>query len=1474
MSGQLLQEVMRLQHPHGLLVYEWLREQEGALLLLEHPVRQCVLRGQCMVLEESSLVVLLLNPWLQSMDEVSKLGLKINDFGAHDQTLDLLHLVHAQRQANRDLESLATKLRYQREQMQVKEAEARRLAMVVAKTGDAVVITNREGSIEWVNDAFTKLTEWTLAEVKGRRPGSFLQGPLTDRGIAADMKAKVARGEGFHAEIVNYKKSGATYWVAIETQPVLDAKGVLCNFTAVERDITSRKREELLNELELAAGRVQSQVTTQSDAIEALLEEISKRLGWSKGGYWVLDDERSALIMRSAWCSQHANLERFVQRGHELAFKLGDSLPGLVWKQMSALSINDMQASDVDCRHDEAKTSGLRAGLAFPITCDGEFLGVMEFFSSKLEPLAQGLVEHLDSFGAQIGQMLRRLEAQERILETEQALKEAQQLSHLGSWSYDIASGKVFWSDEKYRIYGLEPQSLEITLDYCFQVIHEEDRAAVRETFQKCIETGAELTVAYRAVRPDGTLRHVRVSSNLNRNREGVPTRLVGTVLDITEIIEIQSQLYQTEQRWHHALENNGLGVWDWNIVSGYVLYTNRLQQMLGYEPGEWPAHVDSWASRVHPDDNAGVMAAMTACLAGETPDYICEHRLRCKDGGWKWVQDVGRIVSFTPEGAPLRMIGTQMDIDSRKTAERASERRELLMNQIRSAQAAFIGANQFDEAFEEILQILISYSCSQMGVIGEVQREGEIGLRVESYVVKGFPSPAEASLPAGLRQSLEKALQVGEPVIDNHVDRSLVAGCTWDNSLTLPITSGLDLLGVIWVSNREGGYVRQMINELDPLLAAAGGMIVARREAEKRARIEEALREAKERAEAGSRAKSDFLATMSHEIRTPMNGVIGMARVLHEAKLDARQREMVSAIVQSGSALMTLIDDILDFAKIEANQVQLRDQEVGIDELVNGVIELIALEAQSKHLDFNALIDPTLPDFMLADAGRLRQVLLNLVGNAVKFTDQGNVTLSLKRMADSLEVRVKDSGIGISSEDQRQLFKPFSQVDMSAIRRHGGTGLGLAICKDLVEMMHGQIGVESEVGIGSEFWFRIPLRPTATRRALRPSAAREQRVLVGEPSLITTTVFNSILAGLDVAPVFARSASEVIEMLADGHVFEWVFVDDTFVQGELQQVLTRLARTSSDHQTKIVILGSSDRRSKIPSSMMFLAKPLRRNLVRDLILSSEIERDEPVVLAPESGKRRGRVLVVEDNAVNAQLATLLLNKLGFDVDWSENGALALQQFLRKKYVAVLMDCRMPVMDGYEATSQIRKIEAEKGRANNPVLIVATTANAFPQDRQRCLDAGMNDYLAKPYDAKDLRRVLGELCTKSKSAGDRVRKEIKRHLSKLSDDVGDESILRLLELWRAELPDRLNVLSDMVAKDDFAGIASGAHKIKGSVSVFGLDRIAMQCQALEESAKLRSKECHAIHDRLQKEFSAAHRILMSEWTKLKRRVAL
>ncbi len=764
------------------------------------------------------------------------------------------------------------------------------------------------------------------------------------------------------------------------------------------------------------------------------------------------------------------------------------------------------------------------------------------------------------------------------------------------------------------------------------------------------------------------------------------------TYVQLTESCPVESSPAAGDiaERLEHISQTTGDLIWDRNFETGNVWCNQNTFKVFGISPEEYAAHPYWWLDRLHPNDRVRARQEYNAFIQGDAPAWTTELRLADVHGRYR--RFLTRVHPIRTDGTRVsRLLAVLTDITDQRRAE--YERDQLFL-----MSPDLLGMAGFDGVFRRVnpaWEALSGYSAEE----------------ATSRPLLDFAYPGDHD---AILQQIAK-LACGETV------------------------TGFECRGVC-----RDGSVKWFEYSAVPDLTE-GLFYIVGKEISSRKKLEETLRAAKEAAEAANRTKSEFLAMMSHEIRTPLNGVLGMTRLLLESGLTPEQIEYVNTILSSGEGLVRIVNDVLEFSRAESNKIDLESVVFNPGSAVEDAVLLLAERAHAKGLELLCHIDPGVPAQVTGDPGRLRQVIMNLVGNAVKFTERGNVVVEARRAGPTpagghrLRIAVRDTGIGIPPAALGILFKPFSQADSSTSRRYGGTGLGLAISRHLVRLMQGEIGVESTPGLGSSFWFEIEAgaAPPFPARPLLPGVP----VLVAGGSTDSLRILSRYLSSFGLAVTEARDAADVRLAIEDARENR-----GPFQLGVLHQSLRGEVPASPGGSLPFVFVGPSAEKS---DGVDTLTQPLRQEALYQSVAAAlhlDVPASQPELspLTPGASPRPPvRILVVEDNLVNQKVARGLIERMGYSVDVAANGIEALAALDAATYNLVLMDCQMPGMDGFTAVGEIRK--RESGGPRLPV--VAVTAHALHGDREKCIAAGMDDYVTKPIDVAELKRILARYLT-------------------------------------------------------------------------------------------------------------------------------
>jgi signal transduction histidine kinase/DNA-binding response OmpR family regulator len=865
-----------------------------------------------------------------------------------------------------------------------------------------------------------------------------------------------------------------------------------------------------------------------------------------------------------------------------------------------------------------------------------------------------------------------------------------------------------------------------------------------------------------------------------------------------------------------------GFGVFDLDLATGNITGTPYFFELID-QFGRDPLTREQWVATIHPEDFEAVVLALGAAIDSDAK-YQCEYRTVLQNGQVRWLAGRGEILR-DPEGHPSRAIGTLTDITERKELE---ERLRYATESLNIAQTA-AGLATFDFNFHRNSRICSQNFHTLLGIPAWTQLDD-----LSLLMSRVHPEDAERSRNAPLDATpAEPSYQCEYRVmLDGGGERWIAEKAT-----------------VSWGPSGEMTRITGAIVDIT-----------------ERKHAEQAILDAKLSAEAANRAKSNFLANVSHEIRTPMNGVIGMSQILAETTLDTHQREYVDIIRGSAKALLSLINDVLDLSKIEADRLELESVDFDLCDLIYETVAAMALQSAAKGIEMIVNIGGDRPLLARGDPGRLRQIVMNLIGNAVKFTHEGYVVLDADgKLAPNgrltLRIEVTDTGIGIPADRLDRLFKTFSQVDSSTTRHYGGTGLGLSIVKRLAELMGGTVGVRSEVGAGSTFWVTLEVDALPDQPSREP-LGQGRRILIVDDLLPSAKSLAAKLALWHFDTVEVSGVDAALERLATDPGFDLVLADELMPMKGGLDLLAALRADPRHARLPFILLslfGTEQHTHEWAHRPDAVAlKPIRAAALGTLIhqvLTGKVPRNSWV--APEAHVTPTfaghRILLVEDNPVNQRVALRVLQKLSAEVTIANNGAEALERIAESRFDAVLMDCQMPVMDGFTATRRIR--ELERGGIKR-LPIIALTANVMSEDRELCIAAGMDAHLGKPIEPAQLadclarylknEPVLAEVdmsALHELTGGDA---EFERELIDTFVSSGDQCLAEILAALRtrdyATIGKRAHSLKGASANIHAAGLAAAASNLESAVRAQTLDEIGGLVDALTDKLKLVNAE--------------------------------
>jgi PAS domain S-box-containing protein len=979
-------------------------------------------------------------------------------------------------------------------------------------------------------------------------------------------------------------------------------------------------------------------------------------------------------------------------------------------------------------------------------------------------------------------------------------LEFAQAAGGFGVFELNLVTGQIKGTSLFFELIGLECRDMSLSREEWLASIHPEDLESVVHALSDAVASGSGYEAEYRTLTATGEIRWLAGRGQVLLGGEGYDSRAIGTIADITERKALEDRLHYATESLNIAQTAAGVATFDFDFRRNSRICSDNFRELLGIPSATPLDDLNRALSRVHPDDFAHVRSAPLETTPAD-PYYRCEYRVLPDGGGERWIGEKAKVTRG-PSGDVERITGALVDISDLKHTKAALGSVEIRLERaLRGTQ---------DGLWEIDLLTNVSWYGLRFGELLGYSVE-ELGTSHEQFI--------------GLIHSEDRE-RVGVS-LDNHLEHRAV----YDLEFRVRHKAG----HYEWM--RARGQAERAADGTPLRLAGAMQLVTDRKHAE------QASLDAKLAAEAANRAKSSFLANLSHEIRTPMNGVIGMSQILAETPLDNTQREYLDIIRGSAKALLSLINGVLDLSKIEADRLELEVLEFDLIHMLYETVAATALQTAAKGIELIVSIEAEVPVLIRADPGRLRQVVLNLLGNAVKFTHEGYIAVHLATQVDenertTLTIEVTDTGIGIPADRLDRLFKSFSQVDSSTTRHYGGTGLGLSIVKRLAELMGGEVGVRSEVGNGSTFWVRVQVDVVKEQPPRIPIGLGRKILIVDDiPAARDSLALKLKLYSYDTVSV--GSVDEALEQLAKNSSFDLVLADELMPMRGGLDLLALLRSDGRCARLPFILLSlfgaehDAIEHEHRPNAIGL--KPIRAVQLASLIdqvLSGKTPHAPNLKTSPQAKAtfRGNKILLVEDNPVNQRVAQRTLQNLAAEVTIANNGAEALERIAAATFDAVLMDCQMPVMDGFTATRRIRELESSRGIKRLP--IIALTANVMSEDRENCIAAGMDAHLGKPIEPAQLIEALSRFLI-ARAAAPAIDRKALRELT-----GGDAEFER--ELAETFVSSGDQCLAEIMAAlqiSDFDTVRKRAHSLKGaSANIHALD-LSQAASSLENAVR-------------------------------------
>jgi len=990
---------------------------------------------------------------------------------------------------------------------------------------------------------------------------------------------------------------------------------------------------------------------------------------------------------------------------------------------------------------------------------DWEFLALLD---------ESGQLKEIQGIGLNVTDKVQAQQVKEEAIQT---LSYAMTYARMGSWKIDFLTQELEFSRELRALLAMNDETPEKILleDFLHQYIVPEDLLQVNEKFSKMIHNkdnrDYETSFSCRVITREGWMRYLHIKGKAINEYGGF-----GIAQDVTSQKESENALVNSEQKFRLLAENSE-DIISVHAADGTIWYLSpSVTNVLGYEVDEVIGR--SILEYVHPDDRhkfAPKPAGQSSLY--ENDSLIVRYRIFKKDGSYIWLESI--VKPIVDHNEVIKLICTSRNITEQRAAQDKLKKKDLLLHAVAQATHTLLIDTDLNQAITKSIEILGTMAMVDRVYIFQNRFEREVKCWVTTVVYEWNEDPANSRLdgpfmkdiPFAEIEKIIKPLQQNLPFISykkQETDPKLLeiySRQKIESSIAIPIFLKDEFWGFVGFDEirSERDWNEAEFSILRSFASALAAAI-------ERKQIEVELVQAKEVAESASRAKSEFLANMSHELRTPMNGIIGFTDLVLTTDLQKTQRDYLQNVKKSAYGLLEIINDILDFSKIEAGKLIIDHTLFKLDELVEETIDILTVKAFEKKLEMLFRADKDLPSQFLGDPVRIRQIMVNLLGNAIKFTKEGEIFVSIQKQGDiywkddkkylNFIIEVKDTGIGIAREKLQKIFESFTQADSSTTRKYGGTGLGLAISKSLAELMGGYLTVESEPGKGSVFALHLPLEiANEEPEVLITSRPVLKKVLVVDDNLTNLHLMQDTLGYFQIHCELSPCGEDALQKIRQAHEnkepFDLIITDHHMPGMDGINLVKEIKnQVPGSNQPVILMLSSLEKNlyqyeADKTGINKFISKPVKMHELNSTLLSlfeKNMQNDalHPSLQVIEKISQAAGIMVVDDDPINMMLISEVLRKMGFEVIQMHNGREVLDSLAHYDPVLIFMDVNMPEMDGYTTTRSIRRLP--EPLCNIP--IVALTADAMKGDREKCLDSGMNDYISKPFKMEEIEAVL------------------------------------------------------------------------------------------------------------------------------------